>query len=141
MEQLCGRPHNCSILSRAKMIKLTAQDGLAGGVERIEPEPKPGKPVNPRPAATTAPFLDPPKPPKRKRQSVAEQIAKATNGQVPTPKPGFSPELDALRAAKKAVSLRRACKNCPPDAGPGGRPIGDRVANGSARGEYGSPAG
>jgi hypothetical protein len=37
--------------------------------------------------------------------------------------------------------LAGGVQNCPPDTGPGGRPIGDRVANRSARGEYGSPAG
>ena len=39
------------------------------------------------------------------------------------------------------VSLRRACKNCPPDALPGRRPVGVRVAYGSAGRGYGSLAG
>jgi transposase len=42
---------------------------------------------------------------------------------------------------RNGVSLRRACKNCLPDAGRGGRPVGGRVATRSPRGEYGSPAG
>src|SRR5262245_26691373 len=39
------------------------------------------------------------------------------------------------------VSFRQACKNCPPHAGLGGRPMGVREANGSAWGGYGSLGG
>ena len=66
--------------------------------------------------------------------------APAGCGRYPGPRLGGGAGIRAAAVAPR-VSLRRACKNRPPDAGLGGRPIGVRVANGSARGGYGSLAG